>query len=185
MQEPWLEWFRTLVAGNPRYRILNLSASKMTFDDGYFDTLLTVEAIEHILDLAGAAAEFARVLKPGRDLVLTCPNRWFPFENLGIRWRGGRSVAGYLCSPYLPPLHNRFGFARVFTVRRLKQVFGAVGLRLTGVDYVWPTFEYGGNPFQPLLKGMYGAMRMGERSPLRMFGTSGPARFVKPGADRT
>lgn len=183
MQEPWLERFRARVAGDPRYRILNMSASKMTFDDGYFDTLLTVEAIEHISDLAGAAAEFARVLKPGGDLVLTCPNRWFPFENHGIRWRGREIFGRIPLLPYLPPLHDRFSLARVFTVRRLKQVFGAVGLRLAGVDYVWPTFEHGGNPFQPLLKGLYGVMRTGERSPLRMFGTSVLARFVKPGAN--
>jgi SAM-dependent methyltransferase len=184
VQEHWLEHFRMRVKGDPRYRILNMSASEMTFAAGYFDTVLTVEAIEHIPDLKGAAAEMARVLKPGGDLVLTCPNRWFPFENHGFRWRGREIGCRVPLLPYLPPLHDRLSLARVFTVHRLKHVFGAAGLRLAAVDYVWPTFEHQGNPFQSLLKGMFGVMRLAERSPLRMFGSSVLARFVKPAANQ-
>ena len=180
VQEQWLERFRVRVAGDPRFRILNMSSSELTVANAYFDTVLTVEAIEHIPDLMGAAAQIARALKPGGDLMLTCPNRWFPFENHGFRWRGREIGCSVPLLPYLPPLHDRLSLARALTIHRLKEAFGAAGLRLAGVDYWWPTFEHEGNPFQPLLKGLFGLMRLGEQSPIRTFGPSIVARFIKP-----
>ena len=179
VQEEWLTRFRARVAADARFHVMNMSASSMSFDDEFFDTILTIETIEHIPDLDGAASEMARVIKPGGDLVLTCPNRWFPFENHGIRF-GGREYSRRIpLLTYFPPLHDRLSLARVFTVNRLRKVFGPHGFDLRVVDYAWPTFEHGGNRFQKYLRGLYGAMRYLERSPVRMFGTSVMARFTK------
>ena len=61
-----------------------MSSCKMDFPNEYFDAILTIEAIEHIPNLISAISEFYRVLKKGGELIITCPNRLFPFENHGI-----------------------------------------------------------------------------------------------------
>jgi L-tartrate/succinate antiporter len=80
---------------------------------------------------------------------------------------------------YWPWLHRRLAIARVFTVGDLDRLFTAVGLRRVNVDYAWPTFEHGGNPFQRYLKPLFGLMRRLEDSPFRMFGSSVIAGYVK------
>ena len=180
VQAPGLEQFRQAVANDPRFHIRLMSASTMDYPDGFFDTLISIETIEHIPDLIGAAQEFYRVIRPGGECLITCPNRLFPFENHGIKV-GQREIMGRIpLITYLPPLHDRFSVARVFTVRGLDRLFCPLGFRRTKLDYAWPTFEHGGNPFQPMLRPLFGLMRRLERSPLRMFGTSIVVRFEKP-----
>jgi len=82
---------------------------------------------------------------------------------------------------YIPFLHSRWALARVFTVRALDRLFVGRGLVRTAVDYAWPTFEHGGNPFQKYLQPLFGLMRVMENSPMRLFGSSVIVRYVKPG----
>lgn len=46
-------------------RVLHMMAEELAFDDGEFDAVVSVHAIEHIPPLDEAAAEMSRVLKPG------------------------------------------------------------------------------------------------------------------------
>jgi hypothetical protein len=93
---------------------------------------------------------------------------------------GNRQVVGRVpFLTYLPWLHRRFALARAFAVRDLDSFFVSSGLKRVAVDYLWPTFEHGGNPFQFCLKPFFGLMRKLENSPLRMFGTSIIVRYVK------
>jgi SAM-dependent methyltransferase len=180
VQEPYLAQFRAAVKDDKRFVVSNMSASEMTFPDNHFDTIVTIETLEHVPDLAGAAGEIFRVLRTGGELLITVPNRWFPFENHGLRlgsWvHGGRIPL----LTYLPWLHRRLALARVFTVPDLDSLFAVQGLTRVAVDYAWPTFEHGGNPFQRFLRPTFGLMRKLERSPLRMFGTSVVVKYVKP-----
>ena len=179
VQEQGLSKFRARVNGNPRFRIQPMSASAMTFADGFFDTIISIETLEHIPDLPGAIGEFARVLRPGGECLITVPNRLFPFENHGMKI-GQREFARRIpLLPYIPPLHDRLSLARVFTVRTLDRIFLAKGFSRAALGYLWPTFEHGGNALQPLLKPLFGLMRRMEESPLRMFGTSIVVRYVK------
>jgi len=118
-------------------------------------------------------------LRRGGELLITVPNRWFPFENHGARigrWRWDGRVP---ILTYLPWLHRRIALARVFTIRDLDSLFVTRGLERMAVDYAWPTFEHGGNPFQKFLRPLFGLMRKAEESPLRMFGSSVIVRYVK------
>lgn len=179
VQEPYLEQFREVIKADARFHVTTMSASAMTFPSNYFDTIVTIETLEHVPDLAGAAAELARVMKPTGELVITVPNRWFPFENHGMRigsWVYGSRVP---LLTYLPCLHRRWSLARVFKVRDLDSLFISQGLIRVGLDYAWPTFEHGGNPYQKFLKPLFGLMRRLECSPVRFFGTSVIVRYVK------
>ncbi len=48
-------------------------ATALSFDDGEFDALLSSDVLEHIPDYRRALGEFARVLRPGGNLILTVP----------------------------------------------------------------------------------------------------------------
>lgn len=179
VQEPFLARFREVVKNDARFTVSNVSAAAMPFSDSFFDTIVTIETLEHVEDLPKAATEIVRVLRPGGELFLTVPNRWFPFENHGVQigaWRSGGRVP---LVTYWPWLHRRIALARVFTVRALDRLFVPAGLTKTAVDYAWPTFEHDGNPFQKHLRPLFGLMRKLEDSPLRMFGSSVVVRYTK------
>ncbi len=180
VQEAYLEIFREAVNEDGRFHVSNMSASAMTFPDAHFDSIVSIETLEHVPDLEGAASEICRVLRPGGELVITVPNRWFPFENHGMRIGSWEHHGRIPLLPYLPWLHRRLSLARVFKASDLDQLFVKRGLRRAGEDYAWPTFEHGGNRFQPLLKPFFGVMRKIEASPFKMFGSSVIVRYVKP-----
>jgi SAM-dependent methyltransferase len=179
VQEVYLAQFCETVKPDPRFVISRMSASSMTFPAQYFDTIVSIETLEHVPDLSGAAAEISRVLRRGGEFLVTVPNRWFPFENHGIRIGQWVYQGRIPLLPYIPWLHRRWSIARVFTVRTLDSLFVHRGLQRRGLDYAWPTFEHPGNPFQRFLKPLFGLMRKLERSPFRMFGTSVIVRYVK------
>ncbi|MBW2142822.1 MAG: class I SAM-dependent methyltransferase [Deltaproteobacteria bacterium] len=49
----------------------------LPFEDNYFDLVICSEVLEHIDDHERAVSELSRVLKPGKDLVVSVP-RYFP-----------------------------------------------------------------------------------------------------------
>ncbi|MCX5817746.1 MAG: methyltransferase domain-containing protein [Proteobacteria bacterium] len=46
----------------------------LPFEDGYFDYVVSIEGIEHLENPFSCIREFARVLKPGGNLIITTPN---------------------------------------------------------------------------------------------------------------
>jgi len=179
VQEEYLRQFQDSVADDTRFQVANMSASAMTFPDAHFDTIVSIETLEHIPDLAAAVKEMHRVLRPGGELIITVPNRWFPFENHGMRIGSWERHGRIPLLTYVPFLHRRWSLARVFTASDLDSLFVSQGLTRVGIDYAWPTFEHGGNRLQPVLKPLFGMMRALEESPFRMFGTSVIVHFVK------
>jgi len=54
-------------------RVLHMMAEDLDFEDGEFDAIVSVHAIEHIPPLEEAASEMARVLKPGGQALFIYP----------------------------------------------------------------------------------------------------------------
>lgn len=180
VQEDYIETFNRRAAGSSKFKASIMSAAAMEFPADFFDTIVTIETLEHVADLPGAAREIHRVLRPGGELIITVPNRWFPCENHGMTIGKFETQRAPLLT-YLPWLHRKWAKARVFRVRDLDHLFRPLGFQRAAVDYAWPTFEHGGNRLQAIVKPLFGVMRRLERAPMpiRMFGTSVIVKYIK------
>jgi SAM-dependent methyltransferase len=84
----------------------------LPFPEGAFDLVICCEVLEHVADHERAAAELARVLKPGKTLVVSVP-RYLPER---ICWAFSEAYAG-----------TSGGHVRIYRqheVRRLLEGFG-------------------------------------------------------------
>lgn len=118
------------------------SVTSLEFSDDTFDVVTLIEVLEHLPDVPTALAEIARVLRPGGRLLLTTPNRGWPFEQHGIP-AGNRRLPGPAMPglTWVPPLHRRLCRTAVFTRSDLDALGEAAGLRLTGVTYMMPPLD--------------------------------------------
>jgi SAM-dependent methyltransferase len=53
---------------------------RIPFEDGYFDSVLSSEVLEHVFNLTDVLKEIHRVLAPGGHLVITVPFAWEEHE---------------------------------------------------------------------------------------------------------
>jgi len=180
VQDHYLAKFRESVSQRGNYHVMHMSASEMDFPDEFFDKVVTLETLEHVDNLPAAAAEIMRVTKDGGEIVISVPNRLFPCENHGADI-GRISMNRAPLLTYFPLLHKKYARARAFLVRDLDSLFIPLGARRVDLDYLWPTFEHGGNKIQGLLKSSFPVMRACEKAPmlLRMFGTSILVKYRK------
>ena len=104
--------------------IVQAVGESLPFADDTFDCVLSNEVIEHVLDGRQTLSEMARLTRPGRRVVVFCPNRWYPVEQHGIFWRGRYHFGNIPLVNYLPdPSRNRMApLVRAYTARRLRRL---------------------------------------------------------------
>lgn len=94
---------------------VNGDGTRLPFPDDTFDHIICSEVMEHIPDDSAAAAELARVLKPGANLAVTVPT-WLPEQ---ICWK----LSSEYHAPFVPG-----GHVRIFTEASLRKRFSGAGL---------------------------------------------------------
>jgi SAM-dependent methyltransferase len=94
-------------------------ATRLPFDDGTFDRVITSEVLEHIQDDVAAIAELARVLRPGGTFACTVPS-WWPEK---INWK--------LSDEYHAP-KSVGGHVRIYSRTELEAKLRAAGLDVRG-----------------------------------------------------
>jgi SAM-dependent methyltransferase len=94
-------------------------ATRLPFDDGSFDRVITSEVLEHIQDDVAAIGELVRVLRPGGTFACTVPT-WYPEK---INW--------LLSDEYHAP-KSVGGHVRIYSATELKAKLRTAGLRVTG-----------------------------------------------------
>lgn len=143
-------------------------ASTLPFDDATFDAVVSVEVLEHLFAPHAAAAEFARVLKPGGRFFGTVPNTAYWRRRVELAMFGRFNPIGddeSSAKPWRDP-HIRF-----FTKRTLSDMFASAGFE---VD------EIGGHEGS-LLPEIPGIRRWSRPGPSTIYGAlerSWPALFA-------
>lgn len=95
---------------------VNGDGTTLPFPDNSFDRIICSEVMEHIPDDRAAAAELARVLKPGGIIAVTVPT-WFP-----------EKVCWAITDEYRAP-KSPGGHVRIFTEAELRRKLRDSGLR--------------------------------------------------------
>ena len=90
-------------------------ATRLPFDDGSFDRVITSEVLEHIQDDVAAIGELVRVLRPGGTFACTVPT-WYPEK---INW--------LLSDEYHAP-KSVGGHVRIYSATELKAKLRTAGL---------------------------------------------------------
>jgi len=98
---------------------VNGDVVRLPFPDASFDRVVAAEILEHVADDGAAAAELARVLRPGGLLAVTVP-RWFP-----------EKVCWALSSSYHAPAVPG-GHVRIYRRGALLRTLCGAGLRPLG-----------------------------------------------------
>lgn len=131
--------FREHANENGKVSILEMSASSIAFPDNSFSLVTAFEVLEHVPDPQIAASQMARVCSPGGTVVISVPQRWFPFENHGMQI-GSRTYERKIpLLPYMRPLHSKWSLARIFSSSEMDSFFST--LTPIATEYASPQFE--------------------------------------------
>jgi SAM-dependent methyltransferase len=124
-------------------RILNAAGENLPFPDSSFDLILSHEVLEHVVDDRQAAAEMARVLRPGGRAVVFVPSRGYPFETHGIYWRGKYHFGNIPLVNYLPRRwRDRLApHVRVYSSKDMQNLFAGLPLKVVEKKVVFGAYD--------------------------------------------
>ncbi|MDX2078609.1 MAG: class I SAM-dependent methyltransferase [bacterium] len=107
------------------------AAEFLPYPDNYFDTILSHEVLEHVVDDRASVAEMTRVLKVGGRMVIFVPNRWYPFETHGHYWKGEYHFGNTPLINYLPiGWRNKLApHVKAYTKGNLRKLFSGLPLK--------------------------------------------------------
>lgn len=155
----------------PSVTMLQGVGEALPFPDRNFDVVFCIETLEHVTDERRTLAEIRRVLRPGGRLLLTIPNKWYPFETHGLRPAWLKGSNRYPLVSWLPkPIHSRLANARIYTEGDIRALLGEGGFRDVRLDWMLPPLDKVG--VRPLRQGLRRALHAAEGTPLRRFGVS-------------
>jgi len=145
------------------------SAENLPFADGSFDAAIIIEVLEHVEDVDKTLKEMFRVLSRGGTVLLTVPNRGFPFLTHGYRIGKSRHSSFFgiplPLGTYLPkPLLRRIWLARHFRCSDLKKLIRETGFEIDDTVFLMPAFDNIGSSSK-----IPGMVRIGIRNMLRRF----------------
>ena len=154
--------------------ILNAAGESVPLPSSTFDLILSHEVIEHVQDDRAAICEMMRVLRPGGQIVLFCPNRGYPFETHGIYWRGRYKFGNIPLVNYLPRRwRDKFApHVRVYSRRDLEKLFDGLPVRFIERTIIFGAYDNLIARFGPLGEVLRAGLQWLEKTPLRALGLS-------------
>lgn len=133
--------------------ILHYDGGLLPLEDRTIDAVVSFATLEHVQDEARALSEMVRVLKPGGDLVISVPNKWWVFETHGARlpllpWNRVPFFS------WLPPsIHRRWAKARIYRRRDVVRLLQEHRLKVVRTVYMTAPMDVVRSPrLQALLR---------------------------------
>ena len=140
-----IEWEHLSIAAQtvPSAQLQLAACEALPYPADHFDLVLSHEVLEHVNDDRLAAAEIARVLKPGGRAVIFVPNRLYPFETHGHYWLGEYHFGNTPLINYLPDaLRNRLApHVRAYTAEGLRNLFLGCPVRIVHHTQIYPGYD--------------------------------------------
>ncbi|MBC7263144.1 MAG: methyltransferase domain-containing protein [Chloroflexi bacterium] len=149
-------------------------AEKLPFDDGFFDTVLLHEVLEHVNDDRQAMSEACRVLRVGGRAVIFVPNRLYPFETHGAYWGGRYHFGNIPLIGYLPNALRRrlVPHVRAYTARELHRLLDGLPCRIVVHTQIFPGYDNIAHRYPRLAQVLRSLTYALEKTPLRALGLS-------------
>ncbi len=103
------------------------NSETLPFKDDTFDFVTCFEMLEHVFSQDQTLQEIRRVLKPGGNLIMSVPHRWWIFETHGadlplLPWNRVPFFS------WLPkPIHDRWARARIYTRAKIEGIVQSAG----------------------------------------------------------
>jgi SAM-dependent methyltransferase len=115
-----------------------------------------------------------RALKPGGRVVLSVPNRGYPFETHGVYWKGKYYFGNKLFVNYLPRvLRDKLApHVRVYSTKDLEKLFVDLPVRFIEDTVIFGAYDNMIARFGPLGKILRSLLQFLENTPLKTFGLS-------------
>ncbi|MBK9052210.1 MAG: class I SAM-dependent methyltransferase [Chloroflexi bacterium] len=154
--------------------IVNAVGEQLPFSDNTFDFILSNEVLEHVQDDALAVREMVRVVKPRGRIVIFCPNRWYPFEQHGIFWRGRYKFGNIPLVNYLPdPLRNRLApHVRTYSKRKLMALWRDLPVQVVHYGRIYGGYDNIERSRPRLGRLLKNILYTAEKTPLAVWGLS-------------
>jgi ubiquinone/menaquinone biosynthesis C-methylase UbiE len=165
-----LEELRSHLPSATNCRTVHYDGRVMPFEDGSFDSVISIETLEHVEDEVQTLAEIQRVLAPQGTLVLSVPNKWWIFETHGARlpllpWNRVPFFS------WLPEaLHSRWARARIYTRRRIVSLLERGGFEVESVRYLTAPLDV--VKWEPLAQALRATLFRGPSTRLPILSTS-------------
>lgn len=107
-------------------------AEKLPFPKNFFNKLVMSEVIEHVKDDVRVLEEARRVLKPGGILVLTTPNKDYPFLWDPVNWFLEHFFNFHIKSGFFAGIWNQH--LRLYKAREIKKRMEKSGFNVESVE---------------------------------------------------
>ncbi len=109
-------------------------ATAMPFGDGFFATVLSVCALEHIPDIEGALKEVGRVLRPGGELIFSVPS--VRFGDMLLKTRLLRMCGlNARADEYILRKNRKSTHFNVYDLKRWEELLAHAGLKVRSHEY--------------------------------------------------
>ena len=131
---------------NSRAQFIGANAECLPFRDSSIDVVIILEALEHIQNPENALKEAKRALKSPGYLVVSVPNRRYPFDMHYIRI-GKIVIKGFYGSvpffSWAPQfIRRRFETARIYTMKQITDIMEENGFLVCQAQYsIYPRLE--------------------------------------------
>jgi ubiquinone/menaquinone biosynthesis C-methylase UbiE len=126
--------------------IVLADAHALPFRDSCFEIVLMVEVLEHLPREIEVLKEVKRVLRRTGYLLLTVPNKFYPFETHGMKINNihipNMLGIGIPFLSWMPDfIRKKFETAKIYTQKRLLNILREAGFKDIKVDYMMPPLD--------------------------------------------